>query len=95
MSSDRSSLSPEQHRRLAFDDFKVSNFSFTDCIESTNFLCILFLLSYSVIINTSDSNGRTPLSISLENGHTEIVTLLVDNGVHIDAKDKFIIAFIT
>ena len=34
-----------------------------------------------------DRNGRNTLILAAQNGHTEIVKLLIKNGVEIEAKD--------
>jgi hypothetical protein len=75
-------------------NFDVSKFSFLECIESVNFPCILFLLSNSVGANTGANGGRTPLHLAALNECTGIITLLVEKGAEIDAKDKFGIHFI-
>ena len=47
---------------------------------------IRYLLEKNADPNRADFNGRTPLSLALENGNLEVVKLLIEHGAAIDKE---------
>jgi ankyrin repeat protein len=72
-------------------NFKVPMFSFFDCIQSTNFPCIFFLLSHNGDINKGNDSGETAFQISSEAGFVEVCKLLIVHGadIHKGNNDEF------
>jgi hypothetical protein len=64
-------------------NFKVSPFSFIDCILSVNFPCIFFLLSNGGDLNWRDSHGNTTLFISSVDGELELCKIFIELGADV------------
>lgn len=49
--------------------------------------CVRVLLGAQANLNSADSNGASPLHLSVLNGHRECTALLIEKGSLVNAQD--------
>jgi ankyrin repeat protein len=68
----------------------ADEFAFYDSCADGNVESLLSSLeSGNIDVNYPDENGNTPLILSAKNGHTEVVTALLDAGANIELAAEY------
>ena len=90
MFSLKSHLSFQSNSQAHPDIHLTSLFPFPFPAANGHLECVQTMLRYlrSSHIDCIDSLGRTPLMMAVQNGHSEIVGLLIDQGARVELGDR-------